>query len=90
MGISLAPVSLAVLIGVPISAATLGSDMAWWKGITLASVSLSLSCVSAHLFTNASGYNAILRHIPSRYNHMVSQEISNRRHLMYSCCQDII
>lgn len=38
MGVAMAPVGLASLIGSPIAGGILGKDLVWWKGITFASV----------------------------------------------------
>lgn len=38
MGVAIAPVGLASLIGTPIVGVILGKDFLWWKGITFASV----------------------------------------------------
>ena len=62
MGVSLAPIGLAYLIGVPISGATLGSDRAWWKGVTLASVSaFSIHDSMSTENTERTDYDDILR-----------------------------
>jgi hypothetical protein len=39
MGIALAPIGVATLIGPPITGAILGKDYAWWKAIVFSSVS---------------------------------------------------
>lgn len=46
MGIALAPVGIASLIGPPITGAILGKEYVWWKPIVFSSVSIMQSCAS--------------------------------------------
>jgi len=54
MGIAIAPVGLASLIGPPIVGGILGKDFIWWKGITFASVCLTaasfIEILARHLY----------------------------------------
>ncbi|TFK38855.1 MFS general substrate transporter [Crucibulum laeve] len=45
MGVAIAPVGLASLIGPPIVGAILGNRLVWWRGITFASLSLTSASV---------------------------------------------
>jgi hypothetical protein len=46
MGIALAPIGIASLIGPPIVGAILGKDYDWWKAILFSSVSVNVNRIS--------------------------------------------
>lgn len=82
MGVALVPVGIAYLIGSPITAAIIGKEFVWWRGITFAAVRVFISMKYEQRRNSCDFFNSLGhddRSVLLSHSHEVKSEAPHQR-----------